>query len=113
MPAYGGLAGGTQILRLVKRLDVREAGEIELGFSGPCAAERGRILVDMGGADFISSIGIRMLVSNAKALAVPAGKIVLLNPPAQVSSILIVLGTASMVPMYDGLECATTLLHTG
>ena len=107
---YTELEGGMRMLRLAGRLDVAGAAAIETRFAGYCAVEGGRVLVDMAAVDFMSSIGIRMLVLNANALVGRGGKMVLLNPTPNVRSVLEVSGIPSIIPMYDGLESAVTLL---
>jgi anti-anti-sigma factor len=87
-----------RILRLMGRLDVAGEAEIETKFAAYCALEGGRVLVDIGGVEFISSIGLGMLILNAKALAGRGGKIALLNPAPNVRSVLELSGNPSITP---------------
>jgi anti-anti-sigma regulatory factor len=97
-------------LRLVGRRDVAEAAAIEATSAGYCAVERGRVVVRMGGVEIIFTTGIRMQAFNAKALARPAGTIVLPNPTPRVGTGLEMFGIPSIVLMYHVRGPAVTLL---
>jgi anti-anti-sigma factor len=57
------------------------------------------LIVDMSGVSFIASIGIRHLVSAAKALSRRKGLLVLLNPTDMVAEVLTVSGLTSLLPI--------------
>jgi anti-anti-sigma factor len=62
--------------------------------------------VDLGGVDFLASIGIRLLVVNAKAVANRGGKMLIVNPRPEVRHILDISGIPPIIPMYDDLRSA-------
>jgi len=56
-------------------------------------------VVDLGGVDFIASIGIRHLVMAAKTVARGTGKLVLLAPNPMVTEILVIAGLDQLLPI--------------
>jgi anti-anti-sigma factor len=63
------LENGIRRIALVGRLDMQSSLAIDTRFTALTATGTGPVLVDMSGVEFIASIGIRLLLSNAKALA--------------------------------------------
>lgn len=104
------LDNDVELLKLSGRLDIIGTGEIETKFAGYCAVEKGRVLVDLSGVDFLASIGIRLLVVNAKALVGRGGRMILLNPSLDVGKVLEIAGIPAIIPMYDSLESALAVL---
>src|SRR5215510_1872385 len=107
---YTELESGIRLIKLIGTLDILGVGEIETKFSGYCAGEHPRVVVDLSNVEFLASIGIRLLNLNAKSIASRGGRMVLLKPIPEVRSVLEVTGIPSMIPMYDGLESAETVL---
>lgn len=107
---YTKLENGFHLLKLSGRLDIIGTGEIETKFAGYCAVEKGRVLVELSGVDFLASIGIRLLVVNAKAVAARGGRMILLNPSRDVGKVLEIAGIPAIIPMYDNLESALAVL---
>jgi anti-sigma B factor antagonist len=107
---YAKLENGVHLLKLSGRLDIIGTGEIETEFAGYCAVDKGRVLVDLSGVDFLTSIGIRLLVVNAKALAARGGRMILLNPRPEVRTVLEIAGIPAIIPMYENLESALAVL---
>jgi anti-anti-sigma factor len=67
-------------LALRGRLDTAAVGEIELKFTSHTVPTAKPLLLDMSEVIFVSSLGLRMLVTVAKALDHRGVKMVLLNP---------------------------------
>jgi anti-sigma B factor antagonist len=95
---------------LTGRLDIQGAAEIDMPFTSVAATKRAGVLVDMSGVDFIASIGIRTLLSSAKALAGRGGKMVLHKPTDLVRSVLVTSGIDNMVPIIDDRDAAVAAL---
>ncbi len=53
------------------RLDTAGAAQIDLAFTAAVATRRLPAIVDLSGVEFISSMGIRMLISVARGVCVP------------------------------------------
>ena len=104
------LDNGISLIKLSGKLDIMGVGKIETKFAGHCAGENVRIIVDMSKVDFLASIGIRLLTVNAKSLASRKGKMVILNPTAEVQKVLEITGIPSIIPIYSHLESAETVL---
>jgi len=107
---YSELENGIRLIRLTGQLDITGVGVIETKFSGYCAGESPRVLVDLTGVEFLASIGIRLLVMNAKSIASRNGRMVLLNPNPEVKNVLEVTGIPTIIPIYNGLESAEAVL---
>jgi anti-sigma B factor antagonist len=107
---YRELENDIRVLKLIGSLDILGVGEIETKFTGYCAGENPRVLVDLTNVDYLASIGIRLLLLNAKSIASRKGRMVLLNPNPEVKNILEVTGIPASIPVYEGLESAETVL---
>lgn len=86
------------------RMDIEGVGQIETKFAGMTAAPRMAIIVDMSAVPFMSSIGIRALLMNAKAVGKRGGKLVLLNPEQNVRKVLETSGINQIIPISNDLN---------
>jgi anti-anti-sigma factor len=107
---YCELENSIRLLKLVGILDILGVGAIETRFTGYCAGENVRVLVDLSDVKFLASIGIRLLILNAKSLSSRGGRMVLFSPRPDVRSVLEITGIPAIIPIYDGLESAETVL---
>ena len=107
---YSEFENGIRSIHLTGRLDILGVGEIETKFTGYCAGQQPLIVVYISGVDFLASIGIRLLVLNAKSVASRGGRMVLLGPSSEVRNVLEVTGIPSIIPIYDGFESAEVVL---
>lgn len=107
---YSELDNGTRLIKLVGKLDIMGVHKVDLKFTGYCSGENARVLVDLSSVSYLASIGIRLLTSNAKSLLSRGGKMVLLNPVPGVKDVLEMTGIPAVIPMYDNLESAQTVL---
>ena len=80
-------------------------------FTALTATRKAGILVDMTGEEFLASIGMRTLVSCAKATVNRGGKMVLYRPQALVRDVLNTSGLDSLIPVYDDLVAAKESLR--
>jgi anti-sigma B factor antagonist len=97
-------------INLEGRMDIPGAQEIDLKFTGMTAAPRKFFVVDLSGVDFLASIGIRTLLLNTKAVNNRGGKIVILNPDANIEKILLMAGIDVLIPIFKDLESALAAL---
>jgi anti-anti-sigma factor len=107
---YSELDNNIRSIKLIGRLDIIGTGEIETKFTGYCAGNNVRVLVDLSEVDFLASIGIRLLMLTAKSIARRGGRMVLLNPISEVQNVLEVTGIPAIIPIYSALESAETVL---
>jgi anti-sigma B factor antagonist len=101
---------GISIIKLTGKLDIIGANEIEIKFAGYCSGDKVRVIVDLSDVDYLASIGIRLLTMNAKSLASRSGKMVILNPSADVLNVLEITGIPAIIPIYSNLESAEAVL---
>lgn len=104
------LDNGIKQINLTGRLDMKGTAQIESTFTIYAATEKAPVLVDMSGVEFIASIGMRMLVMEAKALARRGGKMALLNPTELVAEALRMAGIDELIPIFDDFEAASAHL---
>jgi len=91
-------------IHLSGRMDIAGVGEIETRFAGMTASPRMAIIVDMAQVPFMSSIGIRALLINAKAVSKRGGKLVLLSPEENVEKVLTTSGINQIIPICHSQE---------
>lgn len=89
---------------LIGRLDLQGTLEIDDRFTFNITASKSNTVVDMSNVDFLASIGMRMLLSNAKALQQRKKQLVLVNPQSMVEDALKTAGIAQLIPIYGTLE---------
>ena len=107
---YSDLDNNIRMIKLVGDLDILGVGAIETPFTGYCAGENPRVLVDLSEVAFLASIGIRLLTLTAKSVASRGGRMVLLHPTPDVRHVLEITGIPAIIPIYDGLESAEAVL---
>jgi len=98
-------------IRLIKisgRLDIPGTGEIEGKFAALAATDKHPVVVDLTEVSFLASIGIRAIITNAKAQLQRGGKMVLfVGDNAGVAKTLQMTGIDSLVPMFGDIGEAT------
>lgn len=90
-----------RVIRILGRLDIQGVNAIDAKLTFLSASQKHKIVVDLSGLEFIASIGIRSLVSNAKAQQQRGGRMVLCvgnNEP--VTKVLVTMGINSLIPMF-------------
>jgi len=103
------LDGNISKISLSGRMDITGVGDIESDFSSITAdSTKSSIIVDMSDVPYMSSIGIRSLLMNGKAVNRRGGKYVLLNPQAVVENVLVVSGINQILVICNSLEEAIT-----
>lgn len=100
------LAEDIAVVRLSGRMDVAGSEAVDLHFTRLVATRRAGIIVDLSAVSFLASLGMRTLLTNAKALAHRGGRLVLLSPQPLVASALAQAGIAELIPTFDDLDAA-------
>ena len=100
------LPGGEMHLILNGRLDLEGTQAIEQGFSFATTVRKESIIVDLAGVSFMSSIGIRLLLTAAKAQVNRGGKIVLAAPQPMVRKVFEMAGIDKLIPLVADIETA-------
>ena len=107
---YSELNNGIRSIKLIGKLDADGFNQVDLKFTAHCAGDNIRVVVDISGVTFLASIGIRMLIMNARSLATRNGKIALLKPNSDVLNVLEMTGIPAIIPVYSSQESAETIL---
>ena len=103
---YGELDGSIRLIKLSGALDGNGVGDVELEFVRLCAGDNVCVLVDLSKVNYISSIGIPLLINSAKSLARQGGRMALLNPQRAVENVLELTGIPLIIPVYQSLNTA-------
>jgi len=104
------LENGVVLVKLIGRLDLQGAQAIDLPLAGVTAAPTTSALVDISGVSFLASLGLRSLLSTAKAMSKRGGKMLLISPKPNVMDILEVSGVSSLIPIFDDLDAGLNAL---
>jgi anti-anti-sigma factor len=100
---------GVTRLVLTGRMDVAGALGVDEQFRAISETKR-KIVVDLAGVDFLASLGMRTLVSSAKAVTRERGKIVLLAPQEGVAEALKISGIDTIIPIVRDMGSANAFL---
>jgi anti-sigma B factor antagonist len=100
---YEDAASGVRLIKLSGRMDIAGTGQIEVPFASLACTDMHNVVVDLTGVEFLASIGIRCLISNAKAQHNRGGKLVLfVGDNEQVARTLETTGIDALIPMFKG-----------
>jgi anti-anti-sigma factor len=97
-------------LALVGKLDVAGLHAVDMKFHGYTAARRKPTLVDISGLEFITSLGMGMIISCARSLQRFGAKMVLVNPQPEVEEVLKSVGIDQGVPIVRTVEEGVNIL---
>lgn len=105
---------GTNIgcVYLSGRLDIAGVQEVQLKFTAFTATQRKPVIVDLSAVTLITSIGIGMLITNAKTLKTHDVPMILLNPQPNVAKVLELAGLNEILPIEQDLEAALQRIHS-
>jgi anti-anti-sigma factor len=104
------LPGGIRKLTITGTLDAPGAMSIEDNFQAHMSHSSDHIIVDLSQVEYMSSYGLRMLLTAAKALYTGGGGLHLAGPNEHVMKVISVAGYDTMFPVYESVEEALTLL---
>ncbi|MFS8035418.1 STAS domain-containing protein [Xanthobacter sp. AM11] len=96
-------APGTVLVALEGRLDIAGAAMVESDFKAACDGA-GLVLVDLSRTPFMASIGIRLLLTGAKALHRKGGNMRLFACDPQVEKVLRSTGVDHLVSIHATRE---------
>jgi anti-anti-sigma factor len=88
--------GTAATVTMVGRLDISGAEVVALPLA-TLSGSKSTLFVDMAGVTFVASIGLRHLVSAAKAVGRRGGRLILLNPTAAVTEVITTSGLAGLL----------------
>jgi len=88
-------------ISILGRLDIAGSDAISLKFAALAVGTGRRVVVDLSAVSFLASIGIRSIISNAKALQARGGRMVLMvGDNAAVSKTLETTGVDALIPLF-------------
>lgn len=97
---------GVVDVALIGRLDTPGVARIELNFTASLVPRGARAVIDMSQVEFIGSMGIRMLISVARALTKKQGKLVLYGPQPFVQEVFITTSLGELIPVQRDAAAA-------
>src|SRR5215470_19561085 len=98
------LESGILNISLTGRMDSAGAQAIDMRFTALTVTRKAPVLVDLSGVTFLASIGIRTLVSNAKAQKRRGGTFVLYRPSGPAEEVLRSAGIDTIFPFAYDME---------
>ena len=107
---YSDIDNNTRLIKLSGTLDIYGVSDVEVDFVRLCTGDNVCVLVDLSKVDYISSIGIPLLINSAKSLVRQGGKMALLKPQKSVENVLELTGIPLMIPIYENVNTAISEL---
>src|SRR5262245_11462740 len=108
------LEDGVRVIRLKGRLDLEGTDAADLKLTSLAAARKGFVIVDLDGVEFMSSIGVSVIVRVARACTSRQGRLVLLKPRPNVHDVLTRTSIDQIIPIFGDLqEARTAVLAAG
>jgi anti-anti-sigma factor len=104
------LPGGITKVILDGSLDIAGAAAIDLRMN-VIAGTHKAVMIDLQNVSFIGSMGLRSLVSPARAIMNRGGKMVLFGPSEMVEQVLKTSGIDTMIPIHHDLQTALAALQ--
>ena len=96
---------------LVGRMDSAGVGQIEARFSAGIVPSGQSALLDMTEVEFLASLGVRMLISTARALSAKGGRLVMYGANPAVADTIDAMGFGEIVPLAQSEPEAIALLQ--
>ncbi|MBF0475795.1 MAG: STAS domain-containing protein [Deltaproteobacteria bacterium] len=96
--------GDVQVVLLGGRFDAQAAGMVEEKLNGVLDAGHKKLLVDLGGTNYISSAGLRVLLATTKKIKKVNGRIVLSSLTQYVKEVFEIAGFTSIFDIYGDLD---------
>lgn len=94
------------IIRVTGRVDASNYHELEGRLKEYADSDRVHLVLELDGTDYLSSAGVRVLISTQKALKPRGGKLILAQPSARVKDVLELAGLEPLFPIYDSTVAA-------
>jgi anti-sigma B factor antagonist len=91
--------GGVQALILSGRLDAASAVQVSAPLEALLSSGQGKVLLDLGEVDYVSSAGLQVLLRAAKLADAQGARLVLCGAGAYVLEVLQMVGFATLLEM--------------
>jgi anti-anti-sigma factor len=96
---------------LVGRLDTAGVSQIEARFSAGIVPSGQSAILDLTEVEFLASLGVRMLISTARALSAKGGRLVMYGANPAVADTIDAMGFGEIVPLTDSEPEAIAFLQ--
>src|SRR4030095_1762092 len=103
---YTELDSGVRLITLIGTLDMQGTFSVQIQFARYCEGDDVRVLVDLSGVTYISSIGIPMLINTARSVSSQGGKMGLVGPIYDVHRVLEITGVTQIIPIFHDFDTA-------
>jgi len=100
-------AADVAIVRLVGNLDMSTCGDVETVLTSLIDGGARKMVLNFAGIDFVSSAGLRVLISAAKKLAAQGGGLRLCSLREQVKLVFDIAGLNAVMPAMEDESGAT------
>lgn len=104
--------GSANKLALQGRLDATGVAQIELKLTASVVPAAKHAIVDLSGVEFVSSMGIRLLIMTARSLRSKKAKLVVFGARPLVKESLESVAIGNLVPIVEGESEALGLLKS-
>lgn len=91
----------SNIIRVTGRVDAGSYVQLESTIKEYIDTGRMHLVLEMDGTDFLSSAGVRVLISAQKALKPRGGRLVIAQPSDRVTEVLDLAGLEALFPVYE------------
>lgn len=105
--------GNVHILGLKGRLDASSAPELQERLATLIEGGETRFLLDCADLDYLSSVGVRVLLGAAHELAGRGGRIACCSPTANVRAVFEILALESEAPIFETRRIGLAALGGG
>lgn len=104
------MENGLLYVTLSGRMDLDGTNQIYDPFSYQVTSKKAAVLVDMSQVNFVASIGMRLLLTSARALESRDGKMGLIGLNDSVKDVFLTAGIDQLIPIYDDIDTAASEL---
>ena len=101
---------GTAVVRVVGELDVATAPRLRQEAVRLVGTNINRVVLDLGGIDFIDSTGLGVVVGMVKRLRTHGGDLSLIRGEDRVSMVFDITRVSDILPLHDSLDAALAAL---
>jgi anti-anti-sigma factor len=92
------------VIRVTGRIDSNTSPEFDSKLKEYINANKVHIVLELDQTDYISSAGVRALISAQKAVKPKGGQVLLSNPSSKVRDVLKLAALESLFPVYSNTE---------
>jgi anti-anti-sigma factor len=98
------------VFSITGRVDTMTAPELEKRITEWIDEGGARLVIDMDGVDYISSAGLRTVLSTAKKIKAKSGKFCLIRLKPTVLEVFKIAGFDAIIPIFGDLEDAKKIM---